>query len=619
MIYLAIVWILLIIIGYVLGSGLSAWLNSHFSPHQGDHFIYRTWLGLLFLGMVFLLLTVFTPLTPWVGVFTIIILLIFSNRVQPIRSNLSTLWHATPPLNLLGGLCLIIGIAIFNVKHVMLIDAGGYHIPLINWFSNYGAPAGLGLLHPRYGYTSSWFALFAPLNAGIVENRIMSVPGGLALILFFIHICIVGRRVLLNKAKTSDYFILISSIVIFACINLNTNKFQGGFFRSTSPDVPVFILLPFIVWLALVISEQPQGWQAQHYTALVLICAALINIKLSTINAIALVVLAILLMHQLSIKFVIKLMLLGGGGITPSLAYATTVTGCPLYPLPVCFNLPWSLGAAQASAESEVIRIWARWGWWHGPSADTPLYDQIALWAKGEPLAEQFMLLNAIAIVLLVLLAIRQNRLRTPPPTNAPKTTLMIVSYGFISLMFWAYSAPTLRFGLGSLVILPAFCLAQFLNTLNQSIFISAFHKFNKASLSNLGIFIFSVLIGVTFLLQGLSRKADSPDALIKNAMQRGEIAAENYPSWLLPPKIPNGVIAYRPQIQQTLFLAQGLHRYQVNDVQYSSPMPDTEDWTAINQCWALDLMCTTRLGNDDVQLRDAARGISAGFVKAQP
>jgi hypothetical protein len=87
----------------------------------------------------------------------------------------------------------------------------------------------------------------------------------------------------------------------------------------------------------------------------------------------------------------------------------------------------------------------------------------------------------------------------------------------------------------------------------------------------------------------------------------------------LLPPKIPNGVIAYRPQIQQTLFLAQGLHRYQVNDVQYSSPMPDTEDWTAINQCWALDLMCTTRLGNDDVQLRDAARGISAGFVKAQP
>ncbi|MCW1968828.1 MAG: hypothetical protein KIH69_012020 [Anaerolineae bacterium] len=617
MIYLIVVWLLLIGVGYVIGAGVCRLCGAVFSSRLGDQFIYHTWLGLLVLSMVFLFVVLLVPLTPWVGGAVCGGLLLAASRFDKWRAGLVQLWRAVPIWIWLAFPVLIIGVAAFNVKYVMLIDAGGYHIPLINWFSSYGAPPGLGLLHPRYGYTSSWFALFAPLNHGIFENRIMSVPGGLALLLLLTHLGIVGRRILQNDAKPSDFFIAISSLIVLACINLNNIKFQGGFVRSTSPDVPIFVLMPLVVWVFLVISEQNQTWRGVHYIALVLLCAALINIKLSAGAVVALVGLALMTQKAFDLALLIKLALLGILLVVPSLAYATIVTGCPIYPLPLCLDLPWSLGTAQASAESDIIRIWARWGWWHGPSADTPIAQQISQWARGEPLAEQFVYVNIACLIFLAALLIIQRYQARPAKTTNTRSLIIIGVYSLISMVFWAYSAPTLRFGLGTLVILPALVGAQCLAKIK-------FVRANMAWLSppnfgNLGVSAFFIVVGLVFLMQGLNVQPNGPDALIRAAMQRGDIAPEVAPNWLLPPKIANGVIAYRPQIRQTLFLAQGLHRYEVNDVRYSTAMPDTEDGTAINQCWALDLMCTARLGNDQIRLRDATRGIRAGFVLAKP
>lgn len=618
MIYLVVVWLLIIGVGYVLGSGVCCLFAATFSSRLGDQFIYRTWLGILVLSMVFLLVVLIAPLTPWVGISICGVLLLAALRFGQRGAGWRQLWRAVPVWAWLGFAVLIIGVAAFNVKYVMLIDAGGYHIPLINWFSSYGASPGLGLLHPRYGYTSSWFALFAPLNHGLFENRIMSVPGGLALLLLLIQLGVVGRRILLNAAKPSDFFIAIAFAIVLACINLNNIKFQGGFFRSTSPDVPIFVLMPLVVWAFLVISEQNQTWQRTHYVALVLLCAALINIKLSAGAVVTLVGLALMMQKNFDWALVRRLALLGIVLVIPSLAYATVVTGCPIYPLPVCLDLPWSLGTAQASAESDIIRIWARWGWWHGPSADTPVAQQISQWANGEPLAAQFLYVNMACVVLLmVLFWVRKYGI---VPAKSTVQQLIVVSvYGLVSIVFWAYSAPTLRFGLGTLVILPALLGAQLLVGLNSFMRAKVSWLFNTPNIANLSVSVFFIAVGLVFLTQGLKVAPNSPDALIRAAMQRGDIAPETMPNWLLPPRIANGVIAYRPQIRQTLFLAQGLHRYEVNDVRYSMAMPDTEDWTAINQCWALDLMCTARLGNDQIRLRDATRGISAGFVLAKP
>src|SRR5947207_11782782 len=46
----------------------------------------------------------------------------------------------------------------------------------------------------------------------------------------------------------------------------------------------------------------------------------------------------------------------------PPLAYGFVTSGCPLFPSgALCFDLPWSVGRAEAARASALVLEWARW------------------------------------------------------------------------------------------------------------------------------------------------------------------------------------------------------------------------------------------------------------------
>jgi hypothetical protein len=607
-------WCVFIIVGYAFGLRIKYKLWAHFSNRIGDRLIYATWLGILFYAMICLLLSVFMPLTAIVGLSIFIGITVLGFSSSHVRGEMLSLFRQIPYSLRLGLLILLIGVAIFDTKYVSLIDTGGYHVSLINWISTYGVSWGLGLLHPRYGYTSSWLAMHAPMNHGMFELRVMSFAGGLALVLFFSHVVICLSRLLRRSAHLSDFFIISSSTLTL--LLFTTGKFQGGFFRSTSPDVPVFILLPLIFWILLVIIEQessvknisPQKFES-YLTTLSLIIVGAINVKLSAIAGVVAIFILAVLYGFANLKHLLKPLLIGILGMLPALSFSFVVTGCPIFPLPICVEVNWSLGTALAKSESEIITSWARWNWWHGPDPNSTLYEKVDAWAKYEQLSLVMLAMCLIALVIYLVFLHKQQSKKAVLP-NA-----LLLLYPVLGLVFWAYSAPTLRFGLGILILLPSLAASVVVEKIYRKLpdRITTYH--------DRLLTLIAIIIGVLYGSQGLRVARESYDDVIKISMRKGDIPIETA-SWLfLPPRIVNGYSIYFPEERSMVFRPQRLNHYEINDIQYSSPVPFNYrlyDFTT-NQCWALDLMCTTRLGYENIRLLNPNKGVAGGFVKVTP
>ena len=66
-------------------------------------------------------------------------------------------------------------------------DTGLYHLPQMVWMSLTGLVPGLGLLHHRFGYNSTWLALVAPFFDLLGGARLTALGGSLVFSLLILH------------------------------------------------------------------------------------------------------------------------------------------------------------------------------------------------------------------------------------------------------------------------------------------------------------------------------------------------------------------------------------------------------------------------------------------------
>lgn len=229
-------WALLIVSGAALGSALLGLTRSSIFSHFGDRMIVATWLGLLTLAAILLGLSVVLPLSPAVGFGLFLILSTVAGSVKSVRSDFETLLrHLTRPVKLGFGF-LVVVTALNATRLVEAYDTGLYHYPLTSWLARYGTVPGLALIHFRFGFSSSWFALAAPFDFGPFQGRTAALLGGLAILLCLLHFSLAMARILQRRAESADWFLAGGYIfVLLVCLS-------WAFEVSLSPDVPVWIL-----------------------------------------------------------------------------------------------------------------------------------------------------------------------------------------------------------------------------------------------------------------------------------------------------------------------------------------------------------------------------------------
>lgn len=207
-----------------------------------------------------------------------------------------------------------------------------------------------------------------------------------------------------------------------------------------------------------------------------------------------------------------------------------------------------------------------------------------------------------------ILSAVGISRLSQEIQADIKKYILLIGGFG---ITFMMYGAPSFRFGLGYLCLLPTFLMAAYCYK-TSPLRITALWVTSGLSNSWLGASISGlIMLGTTLIIS------------LAVWLYSSRIKTQNFIifllllTWIIPLKT-SLITPIIPTIQQHFVLPPKLLtpkpyelvNKQINGINYVAPHPRL----GTDQCWAAELPCTPSLTYEDIKLRDPESGIRKGF-----
>jgi hypothetical protein len=588
MLYFIAVWILLLVLCCIIGTGVLSILRIDSFGRLGDRWIVSEWLGIVILSIGLLAISIFSSVNSIVGsIFAISLCAIFCLN-QRTRDDLIAFAFSLTKQKILGSFALLIIIAALTSSEVAWMDTGLYHYGLIQWLHQFGTVRGLALMFENLGFTSSWFAFAAPLNPEILEARVSAVTNGFAYLLAVLHGLICLGHLIEDRAKISDWFMAVFSLIFL----IITYLFPASqvILISPSPDLLVGLMVGVTAWSILAVCSTPVNfstseffdaeisnaevssvmpYQAQGAIVPLMLAAGTVSFKLTGLPLLLVVGLYYLVQTRCRLRNLLLAVGVVSLILVPFFAVNLLTSGCLLYPsTSVCFDFPWAL-------DTEVIQTVAsdthRWTSWYGtPPPGVP----VVLWASWRWFNESFTNKATVAFILIsIFLSLFVLKFTIAQRYYNP---IWLVTIGMTGIIFFMLTAPFHRFTMPYLFIIPSLAIGLYLMRRSQyhkSWFIQSIftHDFKKHPL----LFSLVPLFFAALLTVGSVRN--------------------DYSRLLLPPQM------LRVPYEQT----------QINDVPYRLPL-DQE------LCWATEIPCAYGVLND-MTFRNPEQGYRSGFVRRVP
>ncbi len=630
MIPLVVIWTFLVLLCHGHGLWLLQVLNlstaerSYCEYNTPAKFIVSTWMGAVSLSAILLALSLFFPLSPPVFYWVSVILGGISAFSPSTRRALNH-YRRTFSLSWLAGwVTLLIFVAFISTAQVTFYDAGLYHFQLIRWLSEFGTTSGLALLHSRFGFTSAWFALAAPFDAGWLDARAATITGGFVLLLSISHVAISVQNVVERSDRVSDWFLIIATFIYLPYL------VNWRLAISSSPDVPVTALIVETAWLMLVIAnvdrekttasssgqateqiveqtpEQSTGQIPElsvHRPNIailpVILSAGAMTIKLSALPlALGSIVFYGFQSFPIKALRIAKGLAIAALIVMPLLLANLKSSGCPLYPSPLfCTTLPWSVGAEQADTMSALIQDWARW---IGPIPENA--EQVNWLVRWLTIQREATLLIGASLFSAAVLWFVPGQKKT-------YGKLALVALALMGIAFMLYKAPGTRFGLGFLAILPSLLIAlvvQVRFALGIFLFLALCLIFYALQMNKLDgalmLLTSTMVLYLGFLTVRLNQKENKPAQFILLPLLLAIVALFPTSPYLRRTGENLQRVVLPPSVQVPTFT-----RVEADNFVYYKPLES-------DQCWAAPIPCTPYLAGDDVRLRKIGLGLKGGF-----
>ena len=303
-------------------------------------------------------------------------------------------------------------------------------------------------------------------------------------------------------------------------------------------------------------------------------------------------------------KFRMSNIVVAGGTVliflVPLISVNVVASGCPLYPSPTfCTDLPWSVGENKARQMTAVIRRWAQWA---GPKPeDATSLNWIVPWL-GIRKEATFLILLSVLSGFMVSLKLMRAKLQGKN---------YILGIAFLGTALMLYSAPSTRFGLGFLIVLPALMgalIVQANMTFGTLLFLvcTAVFSFLTAPVdSSTIILVIILLLYIGFISGKFIRQEQRVVLLIGLPL-----------ALLLICLVPSRRILYAAEsdVDRSLvppaieaLTAEELVEVEAGNFTYYKPAKR-------DQCAASALPCTPYLTRRPVCLRDENSGLGSGF-----
>ena len=578
MLYFVIAWIFLSVTCFLIGTAFIDLVRAECFDRISDRFFAAVWLGLIILSLSLLTSSFIASLSAYFGILVAIFLSFVSFLLPETKADCLTLYRIISPKVILVFITLEFLVSALTTKQVTWLDTGLYHFGAIRWLSEFGAVPGIALIHHRFSFTSSWFALAAPLNAEVFGSRVSAVTNGFIFFIAIVQFLVSLVHIFTKKIRLSDCFIIVWSLITIPFIIFF--KLMLEILVSPSPDLPVLLLTGIIAWAILVISNQKKISLSRANTPSLdpktiplILAAGAVTIKITALPILAIISIYYFWGERFSIKRLFWGSVIIILTLSPMFISRVIASGCPLFPSTfMCLDLPWTIPTETAMAEIERIKGWGKWFGTPPPNTNY-LFWNVSEWFKGSKSNQLMTLLIGISVILV-----------TTCLKNFKSSQIMrqvwLLSIGFLGIIFITLQAPQLRLGAGYFILIPSALISSYFyikvtNIKNLNLFLYFRSKISKNWFRFLSLFI-----------GGIFAQAIAISIVIANS--------EGNFYWFLPPELPT--VQVIPM--------------QVNDVKYVAPINNDA------LCWAAELPCTFMTGLN-IQLLEPSEGISAGFIKS--
>jgi hypothetical protein len=442
--------------------------------------------------------------------------------------------------------------------------------------SENGTVPGLGLLFERFGHGSAWFSTHSIFNHGILTGRVGAIINGyvLALILCHLFFCFLPKENNLLKVDFSDKFAFIGYLIILPLV------FRWGMLVSPSPDIPVMVLVIVAghIYLNSKISNQ------SACLLVLIISVFLFNIKFSAVPLLFIAISFIFISHGFRVLW--KIIFFVGLGVLPILVGNLIVTGYPLFPSTLLqFNLPWQVDIQSAQYFHKIVFDSAFYGpaiWPYPELHPKNFYDAILNWgtSRYEIPTVILLLINLVMLPILVLSAKNNKKL------------YKLLALAIVGNIFFLFNAPTLRFGIQWLLIIPSLAGAVLLpENLRRKL------PFNASV--HISLFMGCVLVLLIFY------PLSNAHQMLISAIKSEEIKINANPrfNFILPPPIIS--IDIGDVVNGRATTVKSHESKLANDL--------TFPYYRSSICWDAPLPCGTPEKN--TKLKNPELGISGGFI----
>lgn len=445
-------WIYILFSTFLCGFAFSRLVEKVFG------YLIKNSIELIFFGLI--IVTVYAQLFSLLGgvgvaanilliVACIVILLIWRNKITGVISeklkNSSIGYKITLILlTLIWGYC--------TSRGYMHYDSDLYHAQSIRWIEEYGIVAGLGNIHVRFAYNSSFFALSALYSMRDAAGQSLHTVNGFIALLLSVEILEVFAKRTSGKAGNFE----LSDFARLGAFYYLTLIYRD--IVSPASDYCVMCVVFFIIirWLSYLEDNE------KNIAPYALLCVAgVYGVTLKLTAGVILLLLikpAYMLLRERRFREIAIYIFMGVLVLAPWVVRTAVISGYLLYPFPALdvLNVDWKIDAAAAALDAAEIKTWGR-GLNNAALVGLPVNEWFPQWFQTTLPAsgKLFIVADAIctvifagAVVKLLFKALCRRALQ------GMADKLLVLAAVTASYLFWQLSAPLLRYGYAYVLLL---------------------------------------------------------------------------------------------------------------------------------------------------------------------
>ena len=394
-------------------------------------------LGLFVLGNIVVIFNFFSGINNTIFWIILILIFVFNFIKAP-----------TIKLNLLNILNYILIPAILSISTRDLglhPDTGLYHLNYQNWIRSEKIVAGFTNMNERFGYSSIYDFISAPLWFG--DNFILLQFVNLSFIVLFFHFLSYN---LINK-KNNDLFIASYFVILFGLLdNFGFGGGRNGFLYIEGigkPDV-AFAVIFFITNILLISSIRSKQYNNQDFLVASLLILFSIQLRVFGILSLLLLVYYYLELSNYKMSILKNKMLL----LIPSILMGSLwmlknviISSCLFFPVEfTCINsLSWN-AFEHAKDAAYIVQ-----DFYYGLPTENGYVGWYNHWMSSEQnsaMAKNFLL----SLLIITVFRILFFKGRTRTSFDLKIITIMFILFNFY---LWLYNAPAIRLAMGTILL----------------------------------------------------------------------------------------------------------------------------------------------------------------------